>query len=104
MARKGWSSMGLIFAGSGGLRAGWCFLLFVLGGALAEFYLRTPLLSLLARRSALNLDELSAPTLFVEELVGLVSLLLVTGIAIGAMKVRGLPWPEPVYPGSAYSG
>jgi hypothetical protein len=81
MTRKGWSRIASIFVGPGGLRAGWRFLLFVLGIELAEFYLRTPLLSLLARRSALNLDELSAPALFIGELVGFVSVLLVTGIA-----------------------
>ena len=47
--------MSAIFVGRGGLRAGWRFLLFALGIELAEFYLRTPLLSFLARRSALNL-------------------------------------------------
>ena len=40
---------------------------------------REPLLSLLSRRSGVNLDELSAPALFIEELVGLASVLLVTG-------------------------
>jgi hypothetical protein len=73
--------MASIFIGPGGLRAGWRFLLFVLGIELAEFYLRGPLLSLLSRKSGVNLDELSAPALFIEELVGLVSVLLVTGIA-----------------------
>jgi len=73
--------MASIFIGPDGLRAGWRFLLFVLGIELAEFYLRTPLLSFLTRRSALNLDELSAPALFIGELVGLISVLLVTGIA-----------------------
>ena len=53
MARKGWSRMASIFVGPDGLRAGWRFLLFVLGIELTEFYLRTPLLSLLTRRSAL---------------------------------------------------
>ena len=81
MARKGLLNMASIFVGPGGLRAGWRFLLFVLGIELAEFYLRGPLLSLLSRRSGVNLDELSAPALFIEELVGLVSVLLVTGVA-----------------------
>jgi len=63
------------------LRAGWRFLLFVLGIELTEFYLRGPLLSLLSRRSGVDLGELSAPALFTEELVGLVSVLLVTGVA-----------------------
>jgi len=40
---------------------------------------REPLLSLLSRRSGVNLDELSAPALFIEELVGLASVVLVTG-------------------------
>jgi len=73
--------MASIFIGPDGLRAGWRFLLFVLGIELTEFYLRTPLLSLLTRRSALNLDELSAPALFIGEFVGFVTVLLVTGIA-----------------------
>ena len=73
--------MASIFVGPGGLRAGWRFLLFVLGIELAEFYLRGPLLSLLSRRSGVNLDELSAPALFIEELVGLASVLLVTWVA-----------------------
>ena len=81
-----WRERGLrntasIFIGSGGLRAGWRFLLFVLGIELAEFYLRGPLLSVLSGRSGVNLDELSVPALFIEELVGLVSVLLVTGVA-----------------------
>ena len=54
---------------------------FRVGIELAEFYLHGPLLSLLSRRSGVNLDELSAPALFIEELVGLVSVLLVTGVA-----------------------
>ena len=45
MARKGLWNMASIFIGPGGLRAGWRFLLFVLGIELAEFYLREPLLS-----------------------------------------------------------
>ena len=73
--------MASIFVGPGGLRAGWRFLLFVLGIELVEFYLRGPLLSLLSRRSGVNLDELSAPALFIEELVGLASVLLVTWVA-----------------------
>ena len=72
--------MASIFIGPGGLRAGWRFLLFVLGIELTEFYLRGPLLSLLSRRSGANLDELSAPALLIEELVGFV-VLLVTGVA-----------------------
>ncbi len=95
MAGKGWSRMASIFVGPGGLRAGWRFLLFALGIELAEFYLRTPLLSLLSRRSALNLDELSAPALFIGELVGFISVLLVTGIAAFLERRRvddyGLP-------------
>ena len=87
--------MASIFVGSGGLRAGWRFLLFALGIELAEFYLRTPLLYLLSRRSALNLDELSAPALFIGELVGFISVLLVTGIAASLERRRvddyGLP-------------
>ena len=81
MARKGLRNVASIFIGPDGLRAGWRFLLFVLGIELAEFYFREPLLSLLSRRSGVNLDELSAPALFIEELVGLISVLLVTGIA-----------------------
>ena len=81
MARKGLRNVASIFIGPDGARAGWRFLLFVLGIELAEFYLREPLLSLLSRRSGVNLNELSAPALFIEELVGLVSVLLVTGIA-----------------------
>lgn len=73
MAGKGLRNMASIFIGPGGLRAGWRFLLFVLGIELAEFYLREPLLSLLSRRSGVNLDELSAPALFIEELLGPVS-------------------------------
>ena len=95
MAGKAWSRMASIFVGSGGLRAGWRFLLFALGIELAEFYLRTPLLYLLSRRSALNLDELSAPALFIGELVGFISVLLVTGIAASLERRRvddyGLP-------------
>ena len=72
--------MASIFIGPGGLRAGWRFLLFVLGIELTEFYLRGPLLSLLSRRSGANFDELSAPALLIEELVGFV-VLLVTGVA-----------------------
>ena len=59
MARKGLRNMASIFIGPGGLRAGWRFLLFVLGIELTEFYLRGPLVSLLSRRSGVNLDELS---------------------------------------------
>ena len=81
MARKGLRNRASIFIGPGGLRAGWRFLLFVLGIELTEFYLRGPLLSLLSRRSGANLDELSAPALLIEELVGFVLVLLVTGVA-----------------------
>lgn len=70
-----------IFVGPQGLRAGWRFLLFVLGIELAEFFLRERLISLIARQVGIRLDELSAPSLFLEELVGLLIVLLVTGIA-----------------------
>jgi len=80
MARKGLRNRASIFIGPGGLRAGWRFLLFVLGIELTEFYLLGPLLSLISRRSGANLDELSAPALLIEELVGFV-VLLVTGVA-----------------------
>ena len=39
-----------IFVGRDGLRAGWRFLLFVLGIELTEFLLRQPLISLLGRK------------------------------------------------------
>jgi CAAX protease family protein len=81
MMHKGSWRIASIFVGPEGLRAGWRFCLFVLGIELAEFYFRGPLLSLLSRLSGQSLDELSAPALFIEELVGLVSVLLVTGIA-----------------------
>ena len=81
MARKGWSGIASIFVGPDGLRAGWRFLLFVLGIELAEFGLRERLISLLGHHLGIRLDELSAPSLFVEELVGLLIVLLVTGIA-----------------------
>jgi hypothetical protein len=81
MARKGWSGIASIFVGPEGLRAGWRFLLFVLGIELAEFYLREPLISLAGRHLGVRLDKLSAPSLFLEELVGLFTVLLVTGIA-----------------------
>ncbi len=70
-----------MFVGQEGLRAGWRFLLFALGIELAEFFVRGPLLLFLSHRFGLSLDELSAPALFLEELVGLVVVLLVTGIA-----------------------
>jgi hypothetical protein len=44
-----WSSIASIFVGSNGLRAGWRFLLFVLGIALAEMFVREPLTEFLAR-------------------------------------------------------
>lgn len=70
-----------IFVGPDGLRAGWRFLLFVLAIELSEIYLREPAISLLGRRLGIRLDELSAPSLFLEEFVGLLIVLLVTGIA-----------------------
>jgi len=84
-----------IFIGPDGLRAGWRFLFFVLGIELAEFFLREPLISLFARQLGIRLDELSAPSLFLEELVGLLIVLLVTGIAAFLERRRvdeyGLP-------------
>src|SRR5262249_20140622 len=81
MPKKGFQNVASIFVGPGGLRAGWRFILFILGIELVEFYLRGPLLSLLSRQSGVNLDELSAPALFLEELVGLATVLVVTAVA-----------------------
>jgi membrane protease YdiL (CAAX protease family) len=81
MVQKVGSRIGSVFVGPEGLRAGWRFLLFALGIELTEFFVRGPLLLFLSRRFELSLDELSAPALFLEELVGLVVVLLVTGIA-----------------------
>lgn len=95
MERTELSTIKSIFVGRDGVRAGWRFLFFVAGIELAEFYVRTPLLSLLSRLSAVNLDELSAPALLIEELVGFVLVLLVTGIAAWLERRRvddyGLP-------------
>jgi membrane protease YdiL (CAAX protease family) len=93
-----WSSIASIFVGSNGLRAGWRFLLFVLGIALAEMFVREPLTEFLARRIGVNLNGLSAPNLFIEETVGLLIVLLVTGIAAFFERRRvddyGLPVSE----------
>ena len=95
MARKGLSGIASIFVGPDGLRAGWRFLLFALGIELAEFYVREPFTSFIARNLGIRLDELSAPSLFLEELVGLLIVLLVTGIAAFLERRRvddyGLP-------------
>ena len=95
MESKVWSGIASIFVGPGGLRAGWRFLLFVLGIELAELYLREPLTLLLARHLGIGLGGLSAPGLFLEELVGLFIVLVVTGIAAFLERRRvddyGLP-------------
>jgi CAAX protease family protein len=95
MARTRWSAIASIFVGPDGLRAGWRFLLFVLGIELAEFCVRERLISLLARHLGVRLDKLSAPSLFIEELVGFLIVLLVTGIAALSERRRvgdyGLP-------------
>lgn len=70
-----------IFVGPNGLRTGWRFLLFVLGITLAGFLVREQLVSLVARPLGIDLEALSAPGLFIEELVGLLIVLGVTGIA-----------------------
>jgi len=81
MVQKKFSGIGSVFVGPNSLRAGWRFLLFVLGIELAEYLLREPLISFLGRQLGIRLDELSAPSLFIEELVGFLIVLLVTGIA-----------------------
>ncbi len=79
--RNLWPRIVAIFVGPNGLRTGWRFLLFVLGIELAEFYVREPLLLFLGRRLGVSLNGLTAPNLFLEELVGLFIVLVVTGIA-----------------------
>jgi CAAX protease family protein len=95
MAQKQQSGIASVFVGPGGLRAGWRFLLFVLGIELTEFFLRERLIAILGRQLGIRLDELSAPSLFIEELVGLFIVLLVTGIAAFLERRRvddyGLP-------------
>ena len=95
MVHKERSTITPIFLGPNGLRAGWRFLLFVLGIELTEFYLREPLITFLGRQVGISLDELSAPGLFLEEFVGLFIVLLVTGLAAFLERRRvddyGLP-------------
>src|SRR3954469_21877164 len=80
MAQKERSTVTSIFLRPNGLRAVWRFMLFVLGIELTEYLLREPLISFLAHQLGISLDELSAPSLFLEELVGFFIVLLVTGI------------------------
>jgi membrane protease YdiL (CAAX protease family) len=70
-----------IFVGPDGLRAGWRFLLFVLGIQVAEQFIESPAGSYVGRRLGIDLDALSAPALILIELLGLCTVLLVTGLA-----------------------
>ena len=70
-----------LFLGSQGLRAGWRFLLFALGIQLGEALIEGPLGTYLARQLGISLGDLSAPALLLIEAAGLITVLLVTGVA-----------------------
>lgn len=70
-----------LFLGPQGLRAGWRFLLFALGIQLGEALIEGPLGTYLARQLGISLGDLSAPALLLIEAAGLITVLLVTGVA-----------------------
>src|SRR5438552_4573054 len=95
MAERAQSSIGSIFIGPDGLRAGWRFLLFALAIEAGVFVIEEPIAQVLARLFAINPRELSAPALVIDEFVFCLSVFLVTGIFALAERRRvdsyGLP-------------
>ena len=80
MARRARSTFSAIFIGPDGLRAGWRFLLFAIGIEIGLFAIERPLGRLLGQMFGVNLGELSAPALLIDEFVSCVNVFLVTGI------------------------
>src|SRR5262249_50687333 len=70
-----------IFVGPNGLRAGWRFLLFVVGIILLGRFATSPLATYLVARFRISTDELSAPAMIFSESLDFGTLLVVTGLA-----------------------
>src|SRR5262249_5801621 len=70
-----------IFLGPNGLRAGWRFLLFVVGIILLGRFATFPLANYLVARFRISTDELSAPAMIFSASLDFVTLLVVTGLA-----------------------
>jgi membrane protease YdiL (CAAX protease family) len=75
------SSLISLFVGPHGLRAGWRFVLFVLGIELSEQFLEGPIATYVIPRLGITIGDLSAPALLFVEVAGFFTVLLVTGVA-----------------------
>ncbi len=87
-----------VFVGPEGLRYGWRFFLFVVGIEVLSEFVGFPLTTYLCVRLGIPPGELSAPALFMEELVGLGTVLLVTGLAALLERRRIDSYGLPVSP------
>ena len=88
MARRARSTFAAAFIGPDGLRAGWRFLLFAIGIEIGLFAIERPLGGLLGQLFRVNLGELSAPALLIEEFASCVNVFLITAIFALAERRR----------------